>query len=94
MKQYIICLYWVFDMLKTARHITALKTKFPSSDGLAQLGGHRNDRRFKAMATCTIHAAKTNRSRLLEQACAGEEVISARLVIRLDHATRPSPGSF
>ncbi len=30
------------------------------------------------MTTYTIHTAKTNLSRLLEQACAGEEVIIAR----------------
>jgi prevent-host-death family protein len=30
------------------------------------------------MATVTIHQAKTNLSKLIEQACAGEEVIIAR----------------
>ena len=30
------------------------------------------------MTTYTLHTAKTNLSRLLEQACAGEEVIIAR----------------
>lgn len=46
------------------------------------------------MKTTTIHAAKTNLSRLIEAACAGEEVIIARgrtAVVRLVpvEASRP-----
>ena len=43
------------------------------------------------MATITIHKAKTNLSRLIEQACRGEEVIIARgsePVVRLVPVTR------
>jgi antitoxin (DNA-binding transcriptional repressor) of toxin-antitoxin stability system len=38
------------------------------------------------MSTYTVHAARTHLSRLIEQACAGEEVIIARgkeLAVRL-----------
>lgn len=41
-----------------------------------------------------IHAAKTNLSKLIEQACAGEEVVIARdsePVVRLVPVDRPQP---
>jgi prevent-host-death family protein len=47
-----------------------------------------------AMKPITIHAAKTNLSRLIERACAGEEVIIARgktPVVRLVPVKAPRP---
>jgi len=53
------------------------------------------------MKTVTIHQAKTNLSRLIEQACAGEEIIIARgsepvarLVALNDTKGRRQPGSL
>lgn len=53
------------------------------------------------MKTVTIHEAKTNLSRLIEKACAGEEIIIARgsepvarLVPLADVKGRRQPGSF
>lgn len=46
------------------------------------------------MATVTVHAAKTNLSRLIEQALRGEEVIIARgdkPVVRLVPVDAPKP---
>ena len=47
------------------------------------------------MTTVTIHTAKTNLSRLIEKACAGEEVIIAhgrQPVVRLVPIRPPSQG--
>lgn len=44
------------------------------------------------MATVTIHKAKTHLSRLIERACAGEDIIIARgptPVVRLSPVIRP-----
>src|SRR5260370_36963250 len=53
------------------------------------------------MKTVTIHQAKTNLSRLIEKACAGEEIIIARgsepvarLVALADKNGRRQPGSL
>jgi prevent-host-death family protein len=53
------------------------------------------------MKTFTIHEAKTNLSKLIEQACQGEEVVIARgpeLVVRLvpiaDVKRRRQPGAL
>lgn len=46
------------------------------------------------MATFTVHAAKTNLSRLIEQALRGEEVVIARgdqPVVRLVPVAAPAP---
>ena len=50
--------------------------------------------RAPAMATVTVHAAKTHLSRLIEQALRGEEVIIARgdkPVVRLVPIDAPQP---
>ena len=50
--------------------------------------------RAPAMATVTVHAAKTHLSRLIEQALRGEEVIIARgdkPVVRLVPVDAPRP---
>ena len=42
----------------------------------------------------TVHAAKTNLSKLIEQACAGEEIVIARgsePVVKLTPMTGPEP---
>jgi prevent-host-death family protein len=53
------------------------------------------------MKTVTIHEAKTNLSKLIEQACAGEEVVIARgpepvvrLVPIMDVKGRRQPGAL
>ena len=53
------------------------------------------------MKTVTIHQAKTNLSRLIEKACAGEEIVIARgsqpvarLVALADKNGRRQPGSL
>ncbi len=53
------------------------------------------------MKTFTIHEAKTNLSRLIEKACAGEEIVIARgsepvarLVPLTDTTGRRQPGSL